>query len=317
MKMAVWMDPLHAIYPKKDSSIAMIQRAQELGIECYYFTIADLFCQNGEGFAQVYDINLLDLTAKRWYESNPQGIKPLNYFDIILIRKDPPVDMAYLYALNILELAEKAGVLVANKPQSLRDVNEKMFTLHFPHCIPDTLVTSNIEQLKTFWAQHREVIFKPLNGMGGHNIFHVSEDGRNLSVILHALTAHQTQIIMAQRFIPEIYTVGDKRIILIDGKPISHALARFPAPGESRGNLAAGGFGKVVPLSEHDEEICQQIGPILRERGLLFVGIDVIGKYLTEINVTSPTCIREITDEVKIDITGHYLDILKDKMKMH
>lgn len=311
MKLAVLMDALHTLHPKKDSTIAMIQRAQELGWECVYFTLADMFCQNGEGFAQVHDIKLLDLTAEYWFESNPQGEKPLKSFDIILVRKDPPVDMAYLYALNILELAEKAGVLVANKPQGLRDVNEKMFTLHFPQCIPETLVTSNMERLKAFWTLHREVIFKPLNGMGGHNIFHVSEDGRNLSVILNALTHNQTQTIMAQRFIPEIYTEGDKRILLIDGKPISHALARFPAPGESRGNLAAGGHGKVVPLTEHDNEICKHIAPTLRERGLWFVGIDVIGKYLTEINVTSPTCIREITQEVKVDITGHYLDVLK------
>lgn len=310
MKLAVFMDALETLHPEKDSTIAMIQRAQELGWDCVYFTLPDLSCQNGEVFAQVSDIKLFDLHKKDWFKSNSLGERPLQSFDMILIRKDPPVNTAYLYALNMLEMAEKTGVLIANKPQSLRDMNEKMATLLFPACIPATLVTSNLAELKAFWALHREVIFKPLDGMGGHNIFHVGEDGRNLSVILNILTQQETQIIMAQRFIPEIFTAGDKRIILIDGKPISHALARYPAHGESRGNLAAGGHGIVVPLTEHDRDICEQIGPTLRAKGLWFVGIDVIGKYLTEINVTSPTCIREITSETNIDITGNYLEAL-------
>ncbi len=310
MKLAILMDPLKTLTPYKDSTLAMIESAQKMGWECVYFTLDDLFCQNGEPYAQVHDIVLFDLADTPWYASKSLGEHALSTFDIILVRKDPPVNMAYLYALNLLELAERSGVLVANQPRGLRDVNEKMITLQYPSLIPKTLVSANITQLKAFWAEHRNVIFKRLDGMGGQSVFHVSEDGRNLSVILDLLTVQQQQLIMAQRFIPEIYTEGDKRILLIAGKPVSHALARFPAPGESRGNLAAGGHGKVVPLTAHDKQICAQIAPMLEEKGLGFVGIDVIGQHLTEINVTSPTCIREVARETGEDIAGAYLHYL-------
>ncbi len=222
------------------------------------------------------------------------------------MRKDPPFDMEYIYATYALDLAAQAGVLVANKPQSLRDANEKFFTLHFPQCCPPTLVSRDIKRLRDFWEQHQNVIFKPLAGMGGNAVFHVDEQGKNTSVILEVLTASQQVTIMAQQYIPAIASAGDKRILLINGKPVPYALARIPAPGELRGNLAAGAQGKVVALTERDYWLCEQIAPTLRKMGLYFVGIDVIGDYLTEINVTSPTCAREISLESGLDITGDF-----------
>lgn len=227
------------------------------------------------------------------------------------MRKDPPFDMEYIYTTYALDLAERDGVLVANRPQSLRDANEKFFTLNFPQCCPTTLVSKDMQQLKRFWQTHQNVIFKPLEGMGGSSVFHVDEHGRNLSVILEVLTKGQSLNIMAQRYIPEISTVGDKRILLVNGEPIPYALARIPAKGELRGNLAAGAMGKVVPITARDRWICEQIAPTLKVKGLYFVGIDVIGDYLTEINVTSPTCLREISAETGLDIAGDYLRCLE------
>ncbi|MCP0913089.1 glutathione synthase [Legionella sp. 27cVA30] len=310
MKLGVLMDPLHKLKPYKDSTVAMIESAQKLGWSCFYFTPDDLFCLEGHAYAHVSSLAIRDLQAHAWAEASPLGVKSLRYFDIILMRKDPPFDMEYIYATYALDIAERQGVIVANKPQSLRDANEKFYTLNFPQCCPLTLVSRNIKQLKEFWQKHRNVIFKPLEGMGGRDVFHVGEDGHNLSVILEILTHGQTVSIMAQWYIPEIHTHGDKRILLIDGKPVPYALARIPAPGELRGNLAAGAQGKVVELSERDYWICEQLAPTLQSHGLYFVGIDVIGDYLTEINVTSPTCIREIAAATGLDIAGDYMRCL-------
>jgi len=310
MKLAILMDPLHALKPYKDSTVAMIKSAQVMGWSCAYFTQNDLFCRQGHAYANASSIIVLDETKPDWAKTIPLGELPLTAFDIILMRKDPPFDMEYIYATYALELAERDGVLIANKPHSLRDANEKFFTLNFPQCCPLTLVTRNIRSLREFWEQHRNVIFKPLEGMGGSAVFHVNDDGRNLSVILEVLTHGQRVSIMAQQYIPEISTLGDKRILLINGEPVSHALARIPAPGELRGNLAAGARGEVVELTDRDRWICSQIAPTLQEKGLYFVGIDVIGDYLTEINVTSPTCIREITARTGLDIAGEYLRCL-------
>lgn len=310
MKLAILMDALHHIKPYKDSTVAMIKSAQQMGWSCVFFTQQDIFCRDGRAYARVSAITIGDDTQADWAKVSPLGEKPLSNFDIILMRKDPPFDMEYIYATYALELAEKEGVLVANKPQSLRDANEKFFTLNFPQCCPLTLVSRDIERLRHFWKEHQNVIFKPLEGMGGNAVFHVDARGDNLSVILEVLTKSQTVTIMAQQYIPEIISKGDKRIILINGEPVPYALARIPAKGELRGNLAAGARGEVVAISDRDRWLCEQIAPVLREKGLYFVGIDVIGDYLTEINVTSPTCAREITSATGLDITGDYLKCL-------
>ncbi|MBA3535422.1 MAG: glutathione synthase [Tatlockia sp.] len=313
MKIAVLMDPVHRLKAYKDSTVAMIKAAQTLGWSCAYFTQDDLYCQQGRAFAQVSSIKVIgDEAGPNWAEVNSLGEKALNEFDIILMRKDPPFDMEYIYATYALDLAEKEGVLVANKPQSLRAANEKFFTLNFPQCCPKTLVSRDIKRLRAFWQEHQNVIFKPLEGMGGSSIFQVDKDGRNLSVILEVLTQGQSVSIMAQLFIPEITKCGDKRILLINGEPVPYALARIPAKGELRGNLAAGARGEVVPITERDRWLCQQLAPSLKAMGLYFVGIDVIGDYLTEINVTSPTCVREITAETGLDIAGDYMRVLAD-----
>ena len=311
MKLAVLIDPLHTLKPYKDSTIAMLKRAQELGWSCAYFTPIDLFCREGRAYANASSIIIQDETKPDWAKTAPLGEQPLTAFDIILMRKDPPFDMEYIYATYALELAEREGVLVANKPQSLRDANEKFFTLNFPQCSPTTLVSKDITRLRKFWQEHRNVIFKPLEGMGGNAVFHVDTEARNLSVILEVLTQGQQVSIMAQQYIPEISTLGDKRILLINGEPVPYALARIPSAGELRGNLAAGARGEVVEITERDRWLCAQIAPTLKAKGLYFVGIDVIGDYLTEINVTSPTCIREIAAETGLDIAGDYLRCLE------
>ncbi len=307
MKIAILMDPLHTLKPCKDSTVAMIKSANQLGWECVYFTQDDLYCKQGHAYANVSKIIIRDETLTDWAEVTPAGEKPLTTYDVILMRKDPPFNMEYIYATYALELAEKEGVLVANKPQSLRDANEKFFTLNFPQCCPSTLVSRDINRLREFWKKHKNVIFKPLEGMGGSAVFHVAEDGHNLSVILEVLTHGQCVSIMAQQYIPEISTLGDKRILLINGEPVPFALARIPRPGELRGNLAAGAQGKVVAITDRDRWLCSEIAPTLKAKGLYFVGIDVIGDYLTEINVTSPTCIREIAAETGLDIAGDFL----------
>lgn len=310
MKLAVLMDPLHKLKPYKDSTIAMLKSAQALGWSCVYFTLGDLYCQGGRAYGQMSTIKVGDETSTNWAESTFLGECALAEFDIILMRKDPPFDMEYIYATYALDLAEQEGVLVANKPQSLRDANEKFFTLNFPQCCPPTLVSRDMDRLRAFWHEHRNVIFKPLEGMGGSSVFHVNEKAHNLSVILEVLTKGQQISVMAQQYIPEIISSGDKRIILINGEPVPYALARIPAKGELRGNLAAGAQGKVVAITDRDRWLCQQIAPTLKAKGLYFVGIDVIGDYLTEINVTSPTCIKEIEAETGLDIAGDYMRCL-------
>ncbi|KTD24534.1 MULTISPECIES: glutathione synthase [Legionella] len=312
MRLAVLMDPVHKVKAYKDSTVAMIKSAQALEWECVYFTQEKMYCREGHAYAQVSSIRIGDEKSSNWAEVKILGEQPLSEFDIILMRKDPPFDMEYIYATYALQLAERDGVLVANKPSSLRDANEKFFTLNFPQCCPPTLVSRDISRLRAFWHEHHDVIFKPLEGMGGNSVFHVDKKAENLSVILEVLTRSQTVSIMAQHYIPEITTSGDKRILLINGEPVPYALARIPAKGELRGNLAAGARGEVVPLTDRDRWICQQIAPTFQSMGLYFVGIDVIGNYLTEINVTSPTCIREIAAETNLDISGDYLRCLAD-----
>ena len=310
MKIAFFMDDLSKINAHKDTTVAMIKSARACGLKSYFFTPADLFCTENGPFANVKQIEILDEYTANWAEVRESGEKTLSYFDIILVRLDPPFNMQYIYALQILELAEKAGVLIANKPSSIAQFGEKTFTLHFKDCIRPSMVSSNIVKLKEFWEVHRDVVFKPLDGMGGRGILHVDNTGNNLGSILELLTSEGQTSIMAQKYIPEILTCGDKRILLINGKPVPYALARMPAPGEFRGNLRAGGTGVVVPLNDNDYKICEKIADRLRNLGLYFVGIDVIGDYLTEINITSPTCVKEINKDANLDIATDYIKFL-------
>jgi len=306
--LGVVMDPIGSIKYHKDSTLAMLLAAQARGWELYYMEMADLLMFDGEAQGWLRPLTVF-ADAGHWYELGESRLRPLHNLDVILMRKDPPFDMEYIYATYLLELAERRGSLVVNKPQSLRDANEKVFTSLFPQCTPPTLITRRADQIRRFLEQHREVILKPLGGMGGASIFKVSANDPNTSVIIETLTDYGSRYAMAQRFIPEI-SAGDKRILLIDGKPVPYALARIPASGELRGNLAAGGQGVGVALTERDYWICDQVAAILKEKGLIFVGLDVIGDYLTEINVTSPTCIRELDAQYGLDIGGELMDAI-------
>ena len=248
-----------------------------------------------------------------WFELGEAATKPLADLDTILMRKDPPFDVEYIYATYFLEAAEKEGTLIVNKPASIRNANEKIFATEFADCVAPSLVTRRADSLRDFLGEHGDIILKPLGEMGGASIFRIKTDDPNISVIIENLTHHGTSYIMAQRFIPEI-SAGDKRILLVDGEPIPYALARIPAKGETRGNLAAGGRGEGIPLSQRDIEICNRVGPVLKEMGLIFVGIDVIGDYLTEINSTSPTCIKELDKQFNLNISAQLMDCIEKKL---
>ena len=305
----VIMDPIEKINITKDSTWAMILAAQKRGWEVRYMQQADLFTSNGRVYAESRVVKLFP-GKDRWLELSPPCTHELSQCDAVLMRKDPPFDMEYIYTTYKLELAEQRGTLIVNSPQSLRDFNEKFFTTWFPQCAPPTLVTRSAEQLRQFIVEHDDCIFKPLDGMGGASVFRVHGDDYNKGVIIETLTKHGTTSVMAQRFIPEI-SEGDKRILMVDGIAAPYALARIPAPGETRGNLAAGGSGKGVALSDRDYWISEQVGPMLKEKGILFAGLDVIGDYLTEINVTSPTCIRELDKQFNLDIAGDLMNAIE------
>jgi glutathione synthase len=287
----------------------MLLAAQARGWTMHYLELNDLFLRDARPFARSRELTVED-NPDGWFRFGTERELPLAELDIILMRKDPPVDMEYLYATYLLEQAEAAGVLVVNRPQALRDANEKLYTAWFPQCLPPTLVTRSKARLRAFVDEQGDAILKPLDAMGGASVFRVRRDDPNVSVIIETLTEHEQRFTMAQRYLPEI-SAGDKRILLINGAPVPYALARIPAPGETRGNLAAGGRGVGVALSERDHWICAQVGPWLKARGLWFVGLDVIGDYLTEINVTSPTCIRELDAQFGIDIAGQLLTTLE------
>ena len=293
--LGVIMDPISAINFKKDTTLALLLAAQERGWLLFYMELCDLMLKDGIAIARQRPLKVYD-DPERWYELGEAEDKPMAALDCVLMRKDPPFDSEYIYATYILEAAQDQGTLVVNRPQSLRDCNEKIFATQFPQCTPPLLVSRNPERLKAFHKEHKDVIYKPLDGMGGIGIFRAREDDPNLSVIIETLTIHGARTIMAQRYIPEILD-GDKRVLMVDGEPVPWCLARVPAVGEVRGNLAAGGTGVVRPLSDRDRWIAGQVAPELRKRGLLFVGLDIIGDSLTEINVTSPTCVREIDRE--------------------
>ncbi len=313
IKLAVVMDPIGSIKIHKDSSFAMLLAAQARGWQLNYLEQGDLFVRDGQAFGRCRLLTVKD-DKKGWYTLGEEQVLPLAQLDAILMRKDPPYDMEYLYTTYILELAQSQGALVVNDPRALRDANEKLFCAWFPQCTPPTLVSRRADQIKTFLGEHRDIILKPLDTMGGASIFRVTQSDPNINVIIETLTDLGRRFCMVQRFIPEI-SQGDKRILLVDGEPVPYALARIPAPGETRGNLAAGGRGEGRPLTERDLWICQQLAPVLRERGLMFVGIDVIGDYLTEINVTSPTGIRELDAQFGLDIAGQLMDAIERRLQ--
>jgi glutathione synthase len=312
IKLGIVMDPISGINIKKDSSFAMLLAAQAKGWSLYYMEMNDLYLDQGKPCGRLTPVSVFQ-DEKKWFEFGESREADLSELDVILMRKDPPVDSEFIYATHILERAETQGVLIVNKAQSLRDCNEKLYATLFPQCCPPVLVSRNQSKLKEFCSAHKEVIYKPLDGMGGASIFKVSLGDSNLSVILETLSQHGQQQVMAQKYLPEIKD-GDKRILIVDGEAIPYGLARIPSKGESRGNLAAGGRGEVLPLTDRDYWIVDQIKEDLKARGLLFVGIDVIGDYLTEINVTSPTCIREIEQVSGIKIADKLMSSIEQKI---
>ncbi|MEY3289310.1 MAG: hypothetical protein RLZZ419_1552 [Pseudomonadota bacterium] len=306
IKLGMVMDSIDHINIKKDTSFAMLLEAQARGWELHYMELNDLFLRNGRAFARTRTLTV-QRNAQQWYQFIAEQDIPLDQLNVIMMRKDPPFDQEYIYATYLLERAESMGVYVVNKPQSLRDANEKLFTAWFPQCCAETLVAREPARIRSFLLEQGEIILKPLDGMGGTSIFHLRQNDPNLSVILETMTQYNSRYVMAQKYIPEIKD-GDKRILMINGKAVPYSLARIPAEGESRGNLAAGGRAEGRELTEQDWWIAKQVGPTLREKGLIFVGLDVIGDKLTEINVTSPTCAQELDQQFGLNIAGLLMD---------
>ncbi len=309
IRLGVVMDPIGSIHYKKDSTLAMLLEAEKREWELYYFEQQNLFLEDGVPYGDACPL-LVAHNPDQWFKFQDSLRIPLAELDVMLMRKDPPVNEEYIYTTYLLEQAERLGVLVVNKPQSLRDCNEKLFATLFPECMPPTLVTQSIEKLHAFKNKFGDIICKPLNSMGGAMVFRVKNDEVNANAIFDVLTRGGHQYMMAQQFIPEIKN-GDKRIIMVNGEPLNHALARIPQGNDWRGNLAVGAKGVAQPLTERDRFICKQVGPVLRERGLYFVGLDVIGDYLTEINVTSPTCIRELDAATGSNISAQLMDLIE------
>jgi glutathione synthase len=313
--LGIVMDPIGSIDIKKDSTFAMMLAAQSRGWRLWYMQLGDLALTPEHCLARMREVEVED-NAKPWYRFGAEEVRPLASLPAVLMRKDPPFDMEYIYATYLLEQAQEGGTLVVNAPRTLRDANEKVFTARFPQCCPPLLVTRSAADIGGFLARHGDMVLKPLGGMGGSSVFRVRAGDPNLNVIVETLTDHGRRYCMAQRYIPEI-AEGDKRILLIDGEPVPYALARIPAPGESRGNLAAGASAEGRPLTERDRAIAGLVGSELRRRGVLFAGIDVIGDYLTEVNITSPTCIRELDALYGLDIAGDLIATIEEKLGEH
>ena len=311
MKIAFLADPLAGFKTYKDSTFAMMREAARRGHTIHAFEQSDMALDGGVVSANVADITLTG-EAHDWFRASVKRERRLSEFDAVLQRKDPPFDMEYVYATYLLELAETQGARVFNKPSAIRDHNEKLAIAQFSEFTSPTLVSSDPARLRAFHAKHGDVIFKPLDGMGGAGIFRIKSDGMNLGSVIETLTVNGARTIMVQRYIPDIVK-GDKRILVIDGKPVPFALARIPQGDEIRGNLAAGGLGVAQPLEAHDRHIAETLGPVLAARGLLLVGLDVIGACLTEVNVTSPTCFQEITDQSGFDVAAMFIDALEQQ----
>ena len=313
IRLGVVMDPIAAITPVKDSTLAMLLEAQTRDYELLYFEQADLSLNNGEPLGAGRPLRVMD-DNERWFElGSPLSLR-LGELDVILMRKDPPFDTEYIYTTYILERAHQRGALVVNRPDSLRDINEKAFTAWFPQCCPDTLISRSIGQMRSFLKDHGRIVIKPLHGMGGRSIFVVDRRDNNANVIFETLTQDDTRYAMAQRYIPEI-KLGDKRILLVDGEPVGHALARIPPPDEHRGNLVTGAQPEARELTEKDRWICSEVGPVLKERGVIFAGLDVIGDYLTEINVTSPTGIRELAKLTDVNVAATLMQAIEAELR--
>ncbi|GAC1407976.1 MAG: glutathione synthase [Burkholderiaceae bacterium] len=312
MKIAFCADPLSGFKIYKDSTYAMMVEATRRGHEVHAFEQVDMAVDAGAVVANVARISITDTTGERpdWYQASSQVAAALRQFDAIIMRKDPPFDMEYLYATYLLELAEKHGARVFNRPAAVRSHNEKLAIMQFPQFTAPTLVTSKDARIRAFHAEHQDIILKPLDGMGGTGIFRVRDDGMNLGAIIETLTQNGRATIMVQRFIPEI-AQGDKRILIIGGTVVPYCLARIPQAGEVRGNLAAGGLGVAGSIAERDREIADALAPDLAARGLLLVGLDVIGSYMTEINVTSPTCFQEITQQTGFNVAALFIDAVE------
>lgn len=312
IKLGIVMDPISDVKVTKDSSMAMMLEAQKRGYEIYCMEMKDLYLDRGQARASTQKVKVFD-DVEHWYELSDTQDIALSDLNAILMRKDPPFDTEYIYATYILERAEVEGTLIVNKPQSLRDCNEKLFTAWFAELTPRTLVTRNDGQIRAFHQELKDIIIKPLDGMGGSSIFRIKENDANVGVIIETLTNHGQQYAMVQEYMPEIVD-GDKRILIVNGEPMPYCLARIPAQGETRGNLAAGGRGVARPLSPSDKLIAETIAPELKKRGLYFVGLDIIGDKVTEINVTSPTCIREIEAAYPINISGKLMDAIEENI---
>lgn len=313
VKVGVVMDPIASINPKKDTTLAMLLGAERRGWHIHYMEMQDIVLRDGKPYAYTRPMTVRD-SLDDWYSFTGERARcEIGDLDVILMRKDPPFDTEYIFATYILEQAQAAGCLVVNDPRSLRDANEKLFTSWFADVCPSTLVTRDVGEIRKFLDEFGDIIVKPLDGMGGASIFRVTRGDVNASVIYETLTTHGARFCMVQKYIPEIVD-GDKRILLIDGEPVPYALARIPSAGELRGNLAAGGTGRGQALSERDREICARVGPELKRRGLIFVGLDVIGDYLTEINVTSPTCMRELEAQFDIPIADQLMECIAGRL---
>ena len=310
--LAVLMDAIADIKIAKDTTFALLLEAQRREFRLFYLTQGDLAIRDGIPLARIAELVVRD-EADNWFELGEPEWTDLRRIDVVLARKDPPVDAQFIYDTHVLQLAQDAGVLVVNDPQGLRDANEKLFAQHFPQCCAPTVVARSASELKRFAAEHGRIVLKPLDGMGGRSIFLSGHGDPNLNVIIETLTSDGQAFAMAQKFIPEI-SAGDKRILLIDGEPVPYALARIPQGDEFRGNLAAGGKGVGIALSDRDRWIAAEVGPELKRRGMLFVGLDVIGDWLTEVNVTSPTCLRELDAQFGLNIAGQLFDVIESRL---
>ena len=312
LRVGVVMDPIESITPKKDSSLAMLLEAQRRGAEIHYLLQKDLKLVAGVALGHSTLLRVSD-DNDNWFEKGAQQEIRLGDLDVILMRKDPPFDMEFIYTTYILDRAESAGALIVNKPQALRDMNEKAYTAWFADCAPLTMITRSMAQMKEFLKEHGRIVVKPLDGMGGKSIFVVVDGDNNANVIFETLTDNGDRFAMAQVYIPEISN-GDKRILLIDGAVVPYALARIPPADDNRGNLVMGAAGEARELTERDRWICSQVGPVLKERGVIFAGIDVIGDFMTEINVTSPTGIRELDRAFDLNIAGDLFDAIEKRL---
>jgi glutathione synthase len=314
VRLGVVMDPIANIKPAKDSTLAMLLAAAARGWQLHYAEQRHLWLRDGTAFGRLQPLSVRNDLAG-WHTLGEARVMPLGELDVILMRKDPPFDTEYIYTTYILERAEAEGALVVNRPQGLRDMNEKVYTAWFPECCAPTLITRDMSDMHAFLLEHGKIVCKPLDGMGGRSIFVIDRGDKNATVVFETLTGYGSRYAIVQRYLPEIVTTGDSRVILIDGEPVPYALARIPSAADNRGNLAAGARGVGRPLNDRDRWLAAQIGPTLRERGVVFVGLDVIGGYVTEINVTSPTGIRELDREFRIDIGGLLLDAIERRRR--